>query len=108
VYYYTFERNTVIVFVIFLLPTSVHLSGTCTRISPAAKSRYHKHDRSVREDAAVYVVVTYEAAFRTSTEADRIRLCDIPGRRKHFIIIFVAITIMYVGDYQQQQLDHPD
>jgi len=61
VYCYTFERNTVIVFVIFLLPTSVHLSGTCTRISPAAYSRYHTHDRSVREVAAVYVFVTYEA-----------------------------------------------
>jgi len=79
-------------------------------VSPAAKRRYHTHDRSVREVAVVFAVVTYEAAFRTSTEAGNVRLSDIPGRRKHFIIIFITITvtIMYVGDHQQQQLDHPD
>ena len=55
---YTFERNAVIVFVIFLVSTSLSLSGTGTRISPAAQSRYHTHDRNVREVAAVHTVVT--------------------------------------------------
>jgi hypothetical protein len=103
VYCYTFERIAVTVFVILLVSTSVHPSGTCTRITPAAQSKHHTHDRSVREVAAVYAVVTYKAAFRTSTEAGRIRLSDIPGRRKHFIIIFPTITIMYVGDHQHVQ-----
>ena len=58
VYCYTFERNAVIAFVILLVSTSVNLSGTCTRISPAAQSRYQTHDRSVKEVAAVCAVVT--------------------------------------------------